>query len=67
VPEPRTEPMSSETAAAELARALKELVNAPLPEDLHVERPFWVAARKARATLDWTRETTGINGDQVDA
>lgn len=53
-------------ATNELAKALKQLVNAGLPPDLGRERPFWVAARNARATLDTTRWVTGINGEQVD-
>lgn len=55
-------------ATNELAKALKQLVNASLPPDLDLdlERPFWIAARNARATLDTTRWVTGINGEQID-
>lgn len=59
-------------AAADMARALKQLVNAGLPVfpgagaavDLDTEHPFWVAARNARATLDVHSDLTGINGEQ---
>lgn len=53
-----------EEAAVFLAAALRKLVNAPLPPDADCERPFWVAARNARATLSAFQDLTGIDGDQ---
>jgi hypothetical protein len=59
--------------AEELAKALRQLVNQPLPVtrwtsgytvDLDPEISFWVACRNARATLDSTKHLTGINGEQ---
>lgn len=60
-----------QSAAIELAKALKQLVNAGLPIshdgftlDLEPEVLFWAAARNARATLDTYADLTGINGEQ---
>ena len=52
------------TAARDLADALRQLVNAPLPATLATEEPFWIAARNARATLSVHAESTGIDGEQ---
>jgi hypothetical protein len=48
-------------AACDLAKALRQLVNAALPDTLSTEHPFWVAARNARATLS---QHEGLTGEQ---
>lgn len=54
-----------------LARALRALVNAPLPsgtwsdaEPLDPTEPFWVACRGARELLRTTEPYTGVNGEK---
>jgi hypothetical protein len=54
----------SRSAVIDLAKALRMLVNAELPLDLDRERPFWVAARNARAILSVHAAITGIDGEQ---
>jgi hypothetical protein len=56
--------IDDETAARDLADALRQLVNAPLPATLALEEPFWIAARNARATLSNYADVTGIDGEQ---
>ena len=55
---------SARDAAVELAKALRQLVNAPLPPDLELERPYWVACRNARAALSVYQSLTGVDGEQ---
>lgn len=75
-----TEPTPSDSArsnaAVEIAKAARQLVNAPLPlrwlcddtveVEMDREHPWWVAKRNLRATLDTFKGVTGVDGEQDD-
>lgn len=56
--------VSDRESAIDLARALRQLVNAPLPSSLDPSEPFWMACQNARVWLALTEPLTGVDGEQ---